>query len=114
MINYLKRFIIPLASLLLIPLILGLLNLIGIKSNNIECLIIMSLIFFISGLFVGRKANSKGYLNGLIYSTIIIIIMFIISLLFKTNYEFNTIIYYFILILCGTFGSMTGIQKKEK
>lgn len=111
-IKYLKGLIIPLGVIFLFPLILAILNLLSLKTNNIFILIIMAITLFISGYFIGRTASKRGYINGLGFGLIISLIMFLFSLLFKNHYSFNTLIYYTIIILASTFGSMIGIQKK--
>jgi putative membrane protein (TIGR04086 family) len=112
-IKYLKGLIIPLSTVIILSIILAILNLLGLRNNNIIILIIMSVTLFISGYLIGKKVNNKGYINGLILGILFISICFLLSLFFKVNYHFNIIIYYLILILCSTFGSMIGIQKNK-
>ena len=66
----------------------------------------------ISGYILGVKSDKRGALNGLIFGSITSLIFFILSLLFKNNYQINTIIYYLILVVSSVVGSIFGIQKK--
>ena len=68
--------------------------------------------FFVGGLYIGMKSDNKGYLNGLKLSIIIIFITLLLSIIFN-NLKITRIIYFFIVAICITFGSMIGISKKE-
>ena len=113
-IKYLKVLIIPIGVLLLFPLILGLFNLLGLKTSKVLCLIIMIVTLLISGFMIGKKVVNKGYLNGIVLGISLSFIMFVFSLFFDNQYHINTIIYYVILIISSTIGSMFGIQKQKK
>ena len=66
----------------------------------------------ISGFFLGKNLHKNGYLKGIIFGLITILLFFIISLIFKNEYKISTIIYYTILVVSSTVGSMFGIQNK--
>lgn len=68
---------------------------------------------FISSFILGSKSNKLGYVEGLKFGIIIVIIFLIISLL-SNSFIVKSLIYYAILILCSTFGAMVGINKKKK
>ncbi len=112
LINYLKVLLIPIGFVLIAPLIVGIFNLLGVKTINIIILIVMIITMLISGFFIGKNVNKKGYINGLAFGALTSLIFFILSLLFKNNYQINTLIYYAILIASSTVGSILGIQKK--
>ncbi|MDD2409624.1 MAG: TIGR04086 family membrane protein [Bacilli bacterium] len=112
-IKYLKVMVIPVSFVFIFPLILGILNLLKIKTYNVTILIFMVIISLISGFLIGKKSEKKGYLNGLILGILFCLFLFIFSLLFKDSYNINTIIYYLIIIVSSSIGSMFGIQKKE-
>ena len=69
--------------------------------------------FFIGGIYIGKNSLSKGYINGLKLSLIIVIILFIMSLIFN-NLKISRIIYYILTTICITFGSMIGINYIKK
>jgi len=86
-----------------------------ILNNNIFKyfkIIILILSCLISGIYIGCKSSSKGYLKGISFSLIIIFIFFIINLFFK-EFKWYQIIYYLIIMITTTIGSMIGINKKS-
>ena len=112
--KYIKPLIIFLSSLIIIPFILTILNLLKFETNKIFIIIITSILMFIIGIILGRKSNNKGYLKGLLFSSVCILLLAIMSLIFKFSLNINSVIYYVILLISTTFGSMLGINKKSK
>lgn len=112
---YLKSllwFIIPLLILLLIANTFYYFDLISNNLMKYLKIIIVLIPSFISGFVRGYYSLTKGYINGLKLSSIIVIILFLSSIILK-SFRFATIIYYLIIILTITFGSMVGINKKK-
>lgn len=105
-------FILPLLILLLIINTLYFFD--YIDNNIIKFLKIIIVIFssFISGFIRGYNSISKGYISGLKLSGIIILFLFVFCLVLK-SLKFSNIIYYLIITLTITFGSMVGINKKS-
>lgn len=112
--KYIKLLIIFISSLIIIPFVLTILNLLKLETNKTFIIIISSILMFIIGIILGRKSNNKGYLKGLLFSSICILIITIMSLIFRFSLNINSLIYYIILIISTTFGSMLGINKKSK
>jgi len=112
--KYVKSLIVFLSSIIIIPIFLTIFNLLKLKTNRIMIIIIGAILMFILGIVMGRKSISKGYLNGLLLSVISILILLIVSLIFRFPLNINTLIYYIILILATIVGSMLGINKKTK
>jgi len=112
--KYIKPLIIFISSLIIIPFILTILNLLKLETNKTFIIIISSILMFIIGIILGKQSINKGYLKGLLFSTICILLLTIFSLIFKFTLNINSIIYYIILIISTTFGSMLGINKKSK
>lgn len=83
----------------------------NLKTSNIAILIILIISAFISSFMLGKHTEKKGYISGLIMGLTLCVFFFILSLFFNHNYQFNTLIYYLILICSTTLGSMFGIQK---
>ena len=85
-----------------------------INNNTIKYLkmFLAILSFFISGIYIGKNSVNKGYLNGLKLSIITVLIMIILAIIFN-NLNITLIIYYLIITICITFGSMIGINKKN-
>ena len=114
-INLLKSSLLIFILLLILSLILNTLYYFDIINNNLIKYFKMFLsitIFFIGGLYIGKKSNSKGYINGLKLSLIVVLSMIVFSIIFS-NFKLSRIIYYLITTTCITFGSMIGINKKE-
>ena len=111
-INYLRVLVIPAIVILVFPLFLGILNLFGLRTHSILVLIIMIITSLISGVTIGKKAIKKGYVHGLILGFIMVGLMFILGLFSSTNYNFNSFIYYLIIVVASIIGSMFGIQLK--
>ena len=112
--KYIKSLIIFLSSIVTIPIFLTIFNLLKFNTNRILIIIMGAILMFTMGLVLGKKCESKGYLHGLLLSVISILILVIVSLLFKFPLNINTLIYYVILVLSTIVGSMLGINKKTK
>lgn len=66
---------------------------------------------FIAGLIMGKNSSKKGFIEGIKLGLIITFILITISLLLK-EFKLNSILFYAILIITTSFGSMIGINKK--
>ena len=84
-----------------------------ISSNTIKYfkMILSLLSFLIGGIYMGKNSPSKGCLYGLRLSLSMIVIMLILGIIFN-NINLSRILYYLIMSVCITFGSMIGINKK--
>ena len=115
LINYLKSFLyffIPFITLLLIFTILYYFDIINNNTMKYLKIIIIILSTFMGGFKIGKLSTSKGYSIGIILSLLIIFIFFIISI-FTKNIRFNLFIYYLIITITTTLGSMIGINKNH-
>ena len=80
--------------------------------NSIIRLIIPVVSIFISAFIVGMNSIRKGYVEGIKLGIIIILLFVIVSSIYS-SLDFNSIIYYLILILTSSLGGMLGINKKK-
>lgn len=115
--KYFKLASIFLIIELMIVFIVSLLNLIGLNGgiSSIILLILNIILFFILTFYSGKNSNEKGYLVGLLTSSLLIFLMFVInSIFYGINLRLSTIIYYLILILTGVIGGTIGINKKKE
>lgn len=112
--KYLKSIIIFISSIVIIPLIFTIFNLFGISTSKIFTIIVSAILMLIIGFITGRSSTSKGYLNGLLLSIICVLLLVIISLIFRFQININSLIYYVIMIFATVMGSMIGINKKVK
>lgn len=110
--KYLKSMIVPLGIVLVLPLLLGIINLLGVQTNKVVILIIMAIGTFISDFYLGRNSLKKGYLQGALLGIILSLILFLFSLLFKNTYTASSLIYYIIIVISSMIGASLGIQKK--
>lgn len=74
---------------------------------------ILSIIAVIVGSFLlGRKCSKKGYLEGLKFGGIIVLILLIINFIFN-SLSYKSIIFFIIILASSMLGSMIGIQNKR-
>ena len=110
LINYLKNIGYVVLSILVsifIKILTG-------NSVKIFELIILFISLFILGLLTGRKANKKGYLEGIKIGSIMVVIILLLNLIvFKNKFTLLNILYYPLLILTSMIGSMVGISKRN-
>lgn len=117
-IKYLKSLAYVFIPILILTIILSLFdyfNIIGSNISNYIKLFIASLSTLIGGIYIGSKADKKGWLEGLKIGLILIIIFFIFGYLaFDQGMSFKTGIYYFIILVSSILGSMIGINKRKE
>ncbi len=76
-------------------------------------LIIPIISIFIGSYRLGKLSNEKGYIEGIKYGLIWVILFVIICLICKV-FDWTSIIYYFILLFISILGSILGINKKKE
>jgi putative membrane protein (TIGR04086 family) len=101
-------------GLVLILTVLHYFNLVGDKFVDISKLIISILSVIMGGYIIGRSSDKKGWLEGIKFGAILIVILTLLTLIFSIGFEMKTLVYYFILIFSATIGSMIGINIKGK
>lgn len=115
MINYLKSMVYTLSIILVGTIILTIFNYFNILSgipHKVIMLFIPIIGLFVGSFKIGKSSNKKGYVEGLKYSAIWIILLIFINLITK-NFTVLSIIYYIILLLVSIFASILGINKKK-
>lgn len=115
--KYLKTFLFFILFLLTFNILLSILfyfDIISNGTNNIFKIIFLIIDLLLTGFIIGKKANKKGYIEGLKVSGIIIISALLFSLIFKYGINFKSIIIYFLSSLTCAAGSSIGINFKEK
>lgn len=115
--KYLKALLYIFIPILIFNIILSIIyyfNIINSKTLSTLNTILVTISMFIGGIYIGNKSNKKGYLEGIKISLIAVIILFIISYLaFDKGITIKSLIYYLLLIISSTLGSMIGINKKR-
>ncbi len=119
--TYLKKYglrlLYTIISILLCLLFVTTLYYFDLINNNtykVLKIIIILLNIFISSFILGKKAENKGYLEGLKLAIIVIPVFFILAILTKEALKLKILLYYFIITLTSTFGGMVGISKQKK
>ena len=110
-----KTFAIFILLEILISFIMGLFNLIGMNSSlsKIIILVVNLAIFFFFGFQKGKITNKKGFLEGIITGSIMITLLFIITLIFfHSNLSLASLFYYSSLFFITIIGSTIGKNKK--
>ena len=113
--KYLISYVYTLGIIIVGTFIVTLFNYFNLLSSNVAntlILIIVIVSLFIGSFLLGKKSNKKGYLEGIKYSVIFILFLIIINLIFIKVFEIKSLIYFLIIIISFTFGSMLGINKK--
>lgn len=112
--NFFKAIIIILSLLFIFSIIINILYYFDIISNNLSKyikLLVSIITFFIGGVYIGKNSLSKGYINGLKLSLIMVLFFIVMGIIFG-NLKPLRIVYYLIITTCITFGAMIGISKK--
>ena len=68
---------------------------------------------FIGSYKIGKVSNQKGYVNGIKYGSIWVILFLIINLIIK-SFTLLSIVYFVILMFISILGSILGINNKIK
>lgn len=113
--NYLKSFIWSLGIFISSIIILTIFNYFNILSSNIIKIIelfIPLISIFIGSYKIGKLSNKKGYIEGLKYSGVWIIIFLIFNLI-TNNISIIGIVYLLLLIIISVLGSILGINRKK-
>lgn len=113
--KYLISYAYTLGIIIVGTFIVTLFNYFNLLSSNVAntlILIIVIVSLFIGSFLLGKKSNKKGYLEGIKYSVIFILLLVIINLIFIKVFEIKSLIYFLIIIISSAFGSMLGINKK--
>lgn len=114
--NYGYSLLLIIISLFAINLINTLLNYFNLLSPKIISIMGFMLFLFsmlVSSYILGTKSKQKGYLEGLKFGSIVVL-LFIILIILLDKFYVKSLIYYAILILTSILGSMIGINKKNK
>lgn len=115
--NYLKvlGYVgIGILGLTLILTILSYFDLLGDTVVNIIKLLITIISVAVGGYMIGQSSIKKGWLSGLKLAGIIIVLLFLLTLIFRLGLSLRSILYYAIILASSTAGSMIGISLKNE
>lgn len=115
MINYLKCMLYTLIGLVIGTILVTILNYFNLVKGlplGLITLLIPIISIIIGSYKVGKTSNQKGYIEGLKYGVIWIILFVITNLIIK-NFHITSIIYYIVILLLSMFSASIGINKKK-
>lgn len=89
-------------------------NIIGSKLLTIFKILIILSSMFTGGIIIGKNSKQKGWLEGIKLGLIVTVILVLFKYLgLNQKFLITNIIYYIILTISCTLGSMIGINKKK-
>lgn len=111
--RFIRSFIISFTTFIILLLFSTLLCYLNILKGNV--LVIINLLTPLLSIFIGSFDFCKkhGWLDGIIYGSIFIMLLLIINILFFSNFKFKNLIYYLILLITSILGGIVGINKKK-
>ena len=111
--SLLYTFSITIFSIFIIT-ILNYFNIINGKILSVFIILIIISALFVGGYLIGKNSKQNGWLEGIKLSLIIIAILALFNYLgLKKEFHLTQIIYYLILTIACTLGSMVGINKRK-
>ncbi len=115
MFKYLKSLIYTSGILLGSCIIITVLSYFNIVSGNILKIIellIPIISIFVGSYILGMRCSNKGYIEGIKYGTIWILLFLVINIIFK-NFTYLSLVYYLIFMVVSIFASIIGINKRK-
>ena len=108
---------ITIGSILILTLLITILNYFNLFSEglvNVFKIIIPIISLFVGGFLMGKSSNEKGWIEGLKFSLIFIILLILFNLMgLGSSLEFKNLLYYVIIIISSIFGGILGINKNS-
>lgn len=88
------------------------LNILSLKIIEILTILVPAVMLLILGFKIGKRTRKKGFIEGILYGIIILILTFLLSILFDNTMEIKNVLYYLIIIASSMLGSMFGKTKQ--
>lgn len=113
--KYSFRFLYTILSIVISLLLITTLYHFNIISSNIYQtlkLIILLVNILISGIILGKKATSKGYLEGIKLGIFMILLCFLMTLVTGQDLKIRLLLYDSMILITSILGGMIGINKK--
>ena len=107
---YVSFFIVLIITFLVT--VLNYFNIFSFKLVNILSYIIPFVAYFIGGYMLGKKSQSKGFLEGLKLGSICLTILMTINIILFRTFNISTLISYIVVLAACMLGSILGINKK--
>ena len=113
--NCLKSMVYTLGIILISTIIITIFNYFNLLSGiplKVVRLLVPLIGIFIGSFKIGKVSSKKGYIEGIKYGSIWIILLLIINLITK-NFTITSIIYYVLLLFISAFAGVLGINRKR-
>ena len=119
--KYLKNlglsFLYIIGTILVLTFLITILSYFNIMSDKIASIfkiIIPIIALLFGGIYIGKRSNKKGFIEGLKLGLIFSIFTIIFNYLaFDYSFKFKYLLFYIILIVSSILGSMIGINRKR-
>lgn len=116
--HYSKIILFFLIGMILCSLFLSIFGYFGILSPSVTLVIswiVLLLFSFISGMSCGKKAEKKGFLEGVkLGGLFLLCLIFLNVIFFQSPFSIQRLVYYLLIFSFSVFGSMIGINKKKQ
>lgn len=115
MYKYLKSLIYTLCILIGSCIIITVFSYFGIIYGSVLKIIellIPIISIFVGSFILGKNSNNKGYIEGIKYGSIWVLLFLVINIIFK-NFTYLSLVYYLILMIVSIFASIIGINKRK-
>ena len=112
--NYLKCYGYLIGLIVTMTIILSIVSYSFNITGNIIKIIIPILSLLIASFILGKNTKEKAYIEGIKFAVIYIILVTILKLIFKTNFNYKVIIIDILMIFVSVIGAMIGINIKKK
>lgn len=107
---------ITMGLILIFSFFINLLNYFDLLNNSVYKIILImcsAICVFTGSYILGKKGENKGYLEGIKFGIIMIIIFYIVSVLsFDYKISLSNLIYYLVILMISSVGAIFGINKK--
>jgi len=114
--SYIKSIVLNTLELFLLLFLITIFyyfNLINEKTFEILKLIILLFSIFINSFILGKNTKKKSYLEGIIYGSILITILLILTVIFS-KVQIKLLVFYPLIFITSILGSMIGSIKKNR
>lgn len=88
-------------------------DILGGTTLKIINFVVITLFMFLSGFSLATHYENRGYKAGIIMGIINMAILFMISIIVRSEINTNTVVYFLILLLSSSIGGMAGINFKS-
>ena len=111
--TYLKCYGLLLGIMIILTLIVSIVNYFSNIHIGFFRVIIPVISMFIASIILGKKSKEKAYIEGIKFSSVYVLTIFLLRVLLKIEFNYKVIIIYIILLLTSVIGTMLGINLKR-